>query len=143
MNGNKYKNKYKSKDNNTKKIKSNNLNIDDKNVETFLSSDSKGWKVNDMFKINSQITGKKFEYDGIVFNLNPYLIQSSHSIIFIPGNPHQFGSSHPRFVNYNSHIGSNEISSDELQKNILNFRFFPQFNLDSKAIMKEIEVHLK
>ena len=66
MNGHKYKNKYKAKDNNTKKTKSNILNIDDKNTETFSSSDSKGWEVNDMFKINSQITGKKFEYDGII-----------------------------------------------------------------------------
>jgi mRNA-decapping enzyme subunit 2 len=39
----------------------------------------KGWGVNDMFAANAKITGKDYVYDG---------------------NPHQFGASHPKYVNY-------------------------------------------
>jgi mRNA-decapping enzyme subunit 2 len=42
-------------------------------------SSSQGWSVDDMFKANAKITGKEYDYDG---------------------NPHSFGSSHPKFVNY-------------------------------------------
>eukprot|EP00602_Paraphysomonas_sp_CaronLab_P005799 CAMPEP_0185033088 /NCGR_PEP_ID=MMETSP1103-20130426/21726_1 /TAXON_ID=36769 /ORGANISM="Paraphysomonas bandaiensis, Strain Caron Lab Isolate" /LENGTH=283 /DNA_ID=CAMNT_0027569225 /DNA_START=330 /DNA_END=1181 /DNA_ORIENTATION=+ len=39
----------------------------------------KGWSVDDMFAANSMLTGKSYTYDG---------------------NPHNFGSTHPQYVNY-------------------------------------------
>ena len=55
--------------------------FDQRNIDTFEGEDStkEGWGVNAMFAANSKITGKNYSYDG---------------------NPHNFGSSHPRFVNY-------------------------------------------
>lgn len=79
--------------------------IDAKNADTFAlfpsiiasetapnkSKDSKGWSVEEMFKANAKLTGKEYDYDG---------------------NPHSFGASHPKFVNYRNytdlvkHLGS-------------------------------------
>lgn len=56
------------------------------NLDTFHGDSSKKWSVNDMFAANSSITGRNYDdYDG---------------------NPHEFGSYHPRYVNYNSDNGS-------------------------------------
>ena len=63
--------------------------FDMRNCDTFFeqgdgggstSSTNIGWGVNDMFAANAKITGKSYVYDG---------------------NPHQFGASHPKYVNYN------------------------------------------
>lgn len=56
--------------------------FDSRNGETFseeISSGKKGWGVTDMFKANSKLTGRDYVYDG---------------------NPHSFGSTHPRFTDY-------------------------------------------
>ena len=58
------------------------LSFDTRNADTFseeVTSGSKGWGVNDMFKANAQLTGLRYEYDG---------------------NPHSFGAYHPQYVNY-------------------------------------------
>lgn len=77
------------------KRRPNSHTIDDKNADTFSffssgfgeaetamnpsSKGNAGWSVEEMFQANSKITGKEYDYDG---------------------NPHSFGSSHPKFVNY-------------------------------------------
>ena len=56
--------------------------FDSRNGETFseeMSSGKKGWGVTDMFKMNAKLTGRDYVYDG---------------------NPHSFGSTHPRFTDY-------------------------------------------
>lgn len=56
--------------------------FDNRNVDTFQGEDAKRWSVDEMFAANSQLTGKNYkEYDG---------------------NPHTFGSSHPRYIDYNN-----------------------------------------
>lgn len=52
--------------------------FDMRNGDTF-ENDTTGWGVNAMFAANAKITGKNYVYDG---------------------NPHQFGASHPKYVNY-------------------------------------------
>lgn len=67
--------------------------FDQRNPDTFQSpkgsetpSDfSKGWSINDMFAANSKLTGLSYKYNG---------------------NPHEFGSSHPRFVDYRDQSNS-------------------------------------
>lgn len=53
--------------------------FDMRNGDTFENDDTSGWGVNAMFAANAKITGKNYVYDG---------------------NPHQFGASHPKYVNY-------------------------------------------
>lgn len=53
--------------------------FDARNGDTFDETAAKRWGVDDMFAANARITGKNYVYDG---------------------NPHQFGASHPRYVNY-------------------------------------------
>ncbi|RYH00518.1 NUDIX domain-containing protein [archaeon] len=55
--------------------------FDSRNDATFemQQAANKGWTVQDMFKANAAITGKDYNYDG---------------------NPHDFGASHPKYVNY-------------------------------------------
>lgn len=60
--------------------------FDLKNSDTFAdpsgaAGGSAGWSITDMFNANSKITGLSYEYNG---------------------NPHDFGSSHPKYINYNS-----------------------------------------
>jgi mRNA-decapping enzyme subunit 2 len=53
-----------------------------RNGDTFtedVSSGKTGWTVSDMFAANAKLTGRQFVYSG---------------------NPHEFGSSHPRFTDY-------------------------------------------
>ena len=59
--------------------------FDTRNADTFdVANQSKGWGVDAMFKANAKLTGKSYnEYDG---------------------NPQAFGSSHPRYTNYNGGI---------------------------------------
>lgn len=62
--------------------------FDSRNGETFseeVSSGKKGWGVNDMFKANAKLTGRDYVYDG---------------------NPHSFGSTHPRFTDYRTRSDS-------------------------------------
>ena len=69
-------------------------NFDIRNSETFFE-DGKGtkrWKVDDMFKANSKLTGLAYTYNG---------------------NPHEFGSYHPRFVNYRAR-GDSTTSDGEV-----------------------------
>ena len=69
-------------------------NFDVRNAETF-SEDGKGakrWKVDEMFKANSKLTGLAYTYNG---------------------NPHEFGSYHPRFVNYRAR-GDSTTSDGEV-----------------------------
>lgn len=74
--------------------------IDAKNIDTFalfpsigaperkedylenMNAESYRWSVEEMFKANAKITGKEYDYDG---------------------NPHSFGASHPKFVNYRNY----------------------------------------
>jgi hypothetical protein len=77
---------------------SNAATFDERSKETFadLVSDEnqrKGWHVSEMFAANARLTGKKYEYDG---------------------NPHNFGSMHPRYVNYNEQ----QSNADELNSSI-------------------------
>jgi len=58
--------------------------FDGRNHDTFadeLATGAKGWAVQDMFSANAKLTGR----DYAAYN----------------GNPHDFGSSHPRYVNFN------------------------------------------
>lgn len=56
--------------------------FDQRNSETFADDGgAKGWTVHDMFSANAKLTGRTYDYDG---------------------NPHTFGSYHPRYQNYNS-----------------------------------------
>jgi hypothetical protein len=86
--------------------------IDSKNNDTFdllagiadpsLLKNKKAinrWSVEDMFKANSKLTGKEYDYDG---------------------NPHSFGSSHPKFVDYRkySELMSNRYKSSLLLSSI-------------------------
>jgi mRNA-decapping enzyme subunit 2 len=50
-----------------------------RNSDTFVEDGSKGWTAKDMFAANAKLTGRQFVYSG---------------------NPHEFGSSHPRFIDY-------------------------------------------
>lgn len=62
--------------------------FDSRNGETFseeMSMGKKGWGVTDMFKMNAKITGRDYVYDG---------------------NPHSFGSTHPRFTDYRTRSDS-------------------------------------
>lgn len=68
-----------------------NLNFDIRNQDTFLGDGTKKWSVNDMFQANASITGKKYDYDG---------------------NPHEFGSQHPRYMNYTTNV--NSLNSNKL-----------------------------
>jgi hypothetical protein len=66
--------------------------FDTRNKDTFsdeISTGTKGWDVNSMFAANAKLTGKEYNYDG---------------------NPHAFGSTHPRFINYRDGDSSNTIS---------------------------------
>lgn len=55
------------------------------NLDTFHGDRSKKWGVTEMFAANASLTGRKYDYDG---------------------NPHDFGSQHPRYVDYNSDNGN-------------------------------------
>jgi mRNA-decapping enzyme subunit 2 len=61
--------------------------FDERNDDTFgrdtdgSSTQDKGWSVQDMFTTNSKLTGNSYTYDG---------------------NPHNFGDTHPRYVNFAS-----------------------------------------
>ena len=80
-----------NKGKNNKKRISLSSKFDERNEDTFgintLSLNSEngtneiGWTVQDMFATNSRLTGQRYVYDG---------------------NPHNFGSTHPQYVNYNS-----------------------------------------
>eukprot|EP01038_Epipyxis_sp_PR26KG_P004117 gene4117-5868_t len=63
--------------------------FDHRNPETFDSESAKalkeGWKVEDMFLMNAKLTGRDYNYNG---------------------NPHEFGSSHPKYVNYNNNYNT-------------------------------------
>jgi mRNA-decapping enzyme subunit 2 len=67
------------------------------NLDTFHGDSSKKWGVNEMFAANASLTGRNYDdYDG---------------------NPHAFGSQHPRYVDYNSimrerHNTSSTLSDD-------------------------------
>ena len=69
-------------------------NFDIRNSETFFEEGkgTKRWKVDDMFKANSKLTGLAYTYNG---------------------NPHEFGSYHPRFVNYRAR-GDSTTSDGEV-----------------------------
>ena len=55
--------------------------FDGRNRDTFADeTGAKGWAVDSMFSANAKLTGRSYAYDG---------------------NPHEFGSSHPRYVNFN------------------------------------------
>jgi len=68
--------------------------FDGRNHDTFfeeLSSGQKGWDVTDMFKANALLTGRNYSaYDG---------------------NPHDFGSSHPRYKNFNEQLDASSSSA--------------------------------
>eukprot|EP00981_Chlorochromonas_danica_P000088 scaffold36_cov191-Ochromonas_danica.AAC.2 len=53
--------------------------FDQRNADTFEDEEKKRWTVKAMFQANAALTGKEYRYDG---------------------NPHDFGSSHPRYINY-------------------------------------------
>jgi mRNA-decapping enzyme subunit 2 len=82
------------------KRRNNSSAIDSKNVDTFSlfpsiaegkeENSGEGWSVEEMFKANSKITGKAYDYDG---------------------NPHSFGSSHPKFVNYRDYTDVKKSAS--------------------------------
>jgi hypothetical protein len=63
--------------------------FDERNEDTFGidpsggsgATDSNGWSVQDMFAVNSRLTGQTYSYDG---------------------NPHNFGDRHPQYVKYSS-----------------------------------------
>lgn len=65
--------------------------FDRRNADTFGSEEEeggggRGWSVSDMFEANSKLTGSTYDYDG---------------------NPHNFGSTHPKYRNYASmHVAS-------------------------------------
>jgi hypothetical protein len=141
-----------------KKLNNNENNFDIRNIETFSddlvsttaanaedSIGSKGWSVQDMFNANSKLTGNTYTYDG---------------------NPHNFGSTHPKYRNYNttsttnnnitamnndesdieytmssaSNYGrSNNLTVIDETINLSNPIFFPKnFKFDTLKIMKAI-----
>lgn len=53
--------------------------FDHRNTATFGDTGGRDWSVDDMFNANAKLTGLTFTYDG---------------------NPHNFGSTHPSYVNY-------------------------------------------
>lgn len=79
-----------------KRCQTNNLDVNlssvfnNRNVDTFgetgaTTGKAASWGVSAMFAANSKLTGRTYEYDG---------------------NPHNFGSTHPRYVDYNSERAS-------------------------------------
>jgi hypothetical protein len=69
--------------------------FDQRNTATFGDTSAAGsWAVQDMFSANQKLTGRTFEYDG---------------------NPHNFGSSHPRYVNYNQSQSSGQSHEQQLE----------------------------
>lgn len=82
--------------------------FDAKNGETFdisgtgNSKQSKRWSVQEMFQANAKITGKQYDYNG---------------------NPHEFGSYHPRYVNYAEQQEQirRQLSNDPNDKDFLEF----------------------
>lgn len=81
-------------DNKTKNQKKRNTasKFDERNEDTFGisttsqggengSTNETGWTVQEMFETNARLTGQRYSYDG---------------------NPHNFGSTHPQYVNYNT-----------------------------------------
>lgn len=98
--------------------------IDEHNNDTFqlndsgdkqTSSSNKGWSVADMFQANARLTGKDYSYDG---------------------NPHAFGASHPRFVNYRAAISRMAGQSNSTTHSVdLDFqRFSAQSHLLHDAV---------
>lgn len=99
-------------------------NIDDKNVETFDHGET-GWDSESMFEVNGKLTGRTYSYDG---------------------NPHEFGSTHPRYINYNSQVAV-EVGVD-LATTFPAAIFQPvtyfstPFKFDKKDVMKAVEARL-
>ncbi len=80
--------------------------FDSKNDETFdinnESTQSKRWSVEEMFQANAKLTGRQYDYNG---------------------NPHEFGSFHPRYVNYAAQQEQirTQLSNDPNDKDFLEF----------------------
>lgn len=85
--------------------------FDMRNGDTF-DEHSKGWSVNSMFAANAKITGKNYSYDG---------------------NPHQFGSSHPRYTNYAA--SSDAVSSRSVFGTSVSTGSLPNFTSASPTPM--------
>lgn len=69
--------------------------FDKRNQSTFgdIAGGHDTWGVEDMFTANAKLTGKEYVYDG---------------------NPHNFGSVHPRYVNYNQIVpASTQVQSEQ------------------------------
>lgn len=69
--------------------------FDERNEDTFgnefsSSGGDTGWSVQDMFAVNSRLTGQTYSYDG---------------------NPHNFGNRHPQYVNYTKGVQDPSLTS--------------------------------
>lgn len=105
-----------------KQERSESAEFDERNVETFPAM-GQGWSVDEMFAANVAITGKQFDYDG---------------------NPHSFGDSHPRYVEYSNH--ADKILSLSNHESMKQFevlepgRFFPiEFKFDVSRILLDMD----
>ena len=72
-------------------------NLDKRNIDTFGVDACKKWSVDDMFATNAKLTGRDYIYDG---------------------NPHNFGSFHPRYVNYSGNHTDSDNSNIIYTSNI-------------------------
>ena len=135
--------------------------IDEKNTTTFggglsdgtatAAADIKGWGVGEMFDTNSKLTGRTFCYDGklIYFKRETMFIRVQRSLVL--GNPHDFGSQHPRYVNYNAQDYDRETTrnvSGVKQMGVTapsvadlgHVKYFGgEFRFDVESIMKAVE----
>ena len=104
--------------------------FDGRNNDTFADGNSikpgdKGWSAQEMFKKNEALTGRKMDYDG---------------------NNNNFGSFHPRYVNYNnnndqdrggtadSNTDTNTDRSKNRNKKTVNVLFPRKFSFDMDAV---------
>jgi ADP-ribose pyrophosphatase YjhB (NUDIX family) len=72
--------------------------FDTRNADTFDVTDSaKGWGVSAMFKANSRLTGKNYQYDG---------------------SPQSFGASHPVYINYNSASSASSTGGNKAKSSL-------------------------
>jgi hypothetical protein len=86
--------------------------FDNRNAETFENSatkEAKGWNVSDMFTANAKLTGRNYDYNG---------------------NPHDFGSQHPRYVDYSANKAASSTRFDNyaLQTDSRRLEFSNNFN---------------
>ncbi len=82
-----------------------------------------GWSVQDMFAVNSKLTGQTYSYDG---------------------NPHNFGNRHPQYVNYQSldrppsvtHSNNKVKSESVLEVSLINEKQIPDKRQEMKMMTK-------